>query len=56
MKTKEEKIENIKKLIKRKENIRVKHLFAINKHLKELDKCKEYIKNYKNALESLENS
>ena len=56
MKTKEEKIENIKKLIKRKENIRVKHLMVIKKHLKEVDKCEEYIKNYKKALESLENS
>ena len=56
MKTKEEKIENIKRLIKRKENIRVKHIFVINKHLKEVDKCEEYIKNYKNAIESLENS
>ncbi len=56
MKTKEEKIENIKRLIKRKESIRVKHLLVINKHLKEVDKCEEYIKNYKNALESLENS
>lgn len=56
MKTKEEKIENIKRLIKRKENIRMKHLMAINKHLKEVDKCEKYIKNYKKALESLENS
>lgn len=56
MKTKEEKIENIKRLIKRKESIRVKHLLVINKHLKEVDKCEEYIKNYKKALESLENS
>jgi len=56
MKTKEEKIENIKRLIKRKESIRVKHLLVINKHLKEVDKCDEYIKNYKKALESLENS
>lgn len=56
MKTKEEKIENIKRLIKRKENIRVKHLIVINKHLNEVGKCEEYIKNYKKALESLENS
>ena len=56
MKTKEEKIENIKRLIKRKESIRVKHLLAVKKHLNEVDKCEEYIKNYKKALESLENS
>ena len=56
MKTKEEKIENIKRLIKRKESIRMKHLMVINKHLKDVDKCEEYIKNYKNALESLEKS
>ena len=56
MKTKDEKIENIKRLIKRKESIRVKHLLVINKHLKEVDKCEEYIKNYKKALESFKNS
>lgn len=56
MKTKREKIENIKRFIKRKESIRVKHLLVINKHLKEVGKCEEYIKNYKKALESLENS
>ena len=56
MKTKEEKIENIKRLIKRKENIRVKHLLAVKKHLEEVNTCESYIKNYKKALESLENS
>lgn len=56
MKTKNEKIENIKRLIKRKESIRIKHLMVINKHLNEVDKCEEYINNYKKALESLENS
>lgn len=56
MKTKEEKIENIKRLIKRKESIRVKHLLAVKKHLEEVNACESYIEKYKKALESLENS
>lgn len=56
MKTKEEKIENIKRLINRKESIRVKHLLAVKKHLEEVNTCESYIEKYKKALESLENS
>ena len=56
MKTKQERIENIKRLIKRKENIRIKHLLTIQKHMEEVKQCESYIEKHKKALESLENS
>lgn len=56
MKTREEKVENIKRLIKRKESIRVKHLLAVKKHLEEVNKCESYIEKYKKELETLQNN
>lgn len=56
MKTKEEKIENIKRLIKRKESIRVKHLLAVKKHLEEINTCESYIEKYKKEIETLQNN
>ena len=53
MKTKQERIENIKRLIKRKENIRIKHLLTIQKHMEEVKQCESYIEKHKKALESL---
>lgn len=53
MKTKQERIENIKRLIKRKESIRVKHLLAVKKHLEEVNTCESYIEKYKEILKKL---
>lgn len=53
MKTREEQIAYINHLIKRKERIRVKHLLAIEKHLKEVKECEEYIKKKKEQLEKM---
>lgn len=53
MKTKQERIEYYKHLIKRKESIRARHLFVIKKHLSEVEDCEAYIEKYTKMLKKL---
>lgn len=54
MKTRNERIEYQKYLIKRKDRIRTKHLLSIQKHLAEVKLCEDYIKKHQLELEELE--
>ena len=54
MRSKTERIESLKHLIKRKDSIRTKHLLAIKKHMVEVRMCEDYIKKHQIELEALE--
>ena len=53
MKTKQEKIDYYKHLIKRKESIKTRHLLVIKKHLSDIEDCESYIEKYKEILKKL---
>ena len=54
MKSTEERKEQLKHLIKRKERIRAKHLLSIKKHLADVKICEDYIKKHQTELEALQ--